>query len=98
MLARQNPKTVLPPIAGKQRALSIGSLAIQIEFGGPPTLDPVFELGCGAQKPAASSWFAGDVLGRNLQVARFFHLVRVRDEEWSFSRPATEWQEEDCPC
>jgi hypothetical protein len=86
MLVGEQSEAILPPIPGEQGTLSTGRLAVKVHLRGPPSLDAILEFCRRAQEPTAAIRFPNDVLGRELQVSRFLHLVRIGDEEWPFSR------------
>src|SRR5215471_609387 len=92
MLSGQKPEAVLPPIARKQSALSTCGLPIKVQLARPPAPHAVFKFSGSSEKPITTIRLADGILCAKLQIAGFLHLMRVRDEERSFTGP-TCWHE-----
>jgi len=58
VLAHQGPKAIFKPEAGEKRGFVGGGLTIEVEFGGPPGENPVFELDVHGSEPVGIFWLA----------------------------------------
>src|ERR1051326_2874102 len=93
VLVRQHTKAVLPAIARKDGGFAARTLGVQVKLGGPPGPYAVFELRRVAQKAVTVDRTAENVLGGELQVSRFLHLMRIGDEEGTSARRGTQWKQ-----
>jgi len=80
MFALQRPEAILPAETGKHRAVAGGSLAIQVDFRGPPGGRAVFEFRPVAVEvvPAPLGPEGREIL--DLQVAGFLQIVIIGDK------------------
>src|SRR5947209_8249346 len=87
MLARQWPVAVFPSPACKDGAITRSRLPLKVKFGGPARRDAIFQLHVwseiklltGARQTRGAGHF-------NLQVARFFHVMGIGNEEGALLR------------
>src|ERR1700687_1462744 len=83
VFALQKTEAILPAEAREHRAVVESSLAVQVEFRGPPGGCTVFEIGPEGVEVVAASLGAigGEIL--DLEVARFFEIVIIGEKERS---------------
>src|SRR5581483_984694 len=92
MLSHHGTNAVLPAEAGKNRAVVLSALTVEVELGGPPGLHAVFEFNIGAEEQIRSWRMPGDIEHFDFQISRLLHFVAVGDKVRAFLR-SQEWRE-----
>jgi len=88
----QRAHPVLPAEAGEYRTLASGGLAVEIDFGGPPSLHAILELESSRDESISVLGSAGDALSFDFEVAGLLQFMGVGDEivflgvEWETER------------
>src|SRR6185437_10808296 len=76
----QRAKAVFEAEAGIERGILGGGLAIEIELGGPPGPDAVFELTDGGAVALALAGLGEGGFGLDFEVSGLFEVVGIGDE------------------
>ena len=66
--------------AGEDGGILGGGLAVEIEFGGPPGADAVFELEGGGAVSGAAAGLGEGGFGFQVEVARLLEIVGIGDK------------------
>jgi len=86
MLRPQHAESVLDSKAREDCAVVKSALPVQVQFGGPPRLDAIFEFHPRSDEIVAEPLRAegGEIL--NLEIARLFQMVIVGHDVRTFLR------------
>src|SRR5581483_1566112 len=87
MFPGQYAKPVLQAKTSEHCAVRRSCLAIQIEFSGPPACRAIFKFHRWSKESVTTRRLSDDPFRANLQISRFFHLMRIGDEIGSFPSP-----------
>ncbi len=71
-------KSIFPAVSGEDGGVVLGGLSVEIELGGPPGFDAVFQFKIRAEEKITG--VADHVKALDFQIAGLFHLVGVGDE------------------
>ena len=80
MLAHEGAESILKAEAGEEGGFLAGGLAVEIELGGPPAGDAVFQFAGDCTISVAFGRLAEGGFGFDFEVSWLFEVVRVGDE------------------